>query len=139
MVDPKWISIDPNQISLANPILQRYFSYSFYSFYNKNFTEKPEKEFTSCPKSLLIDYSRRMKLMKDYAKPIPRTNKLNIFDPDNNKLRQVEVELKGEVHGYNVFPEGCRSILINGELFITGGRDEIGNNLAYVNSIDLNK
>ena len=36
------------------------------------------------------------------------------------------VNLNKEEHGYIFFPEGCRHILLNDNLFITGGTDMYG-------------
>ncbi|MCQ2816847.1 MAG: hypothetical protein MJ252_06240 [archaeon] len=129
--------LDVKNINLSSPILQRFFAYSFLNYYNKNFCPVPERESIKTSEHLLLDYARKQRVMKEYTKPIPGTNKISIYNPKTKKLIQAEVGLNQEDHGYNAFPDGCRSIFIDGKLYITGGKDKIGNTLSIVNMIDL--
>lgn len=126
-----------DKITLSFRTLQRYFSYSLLDLYNKTFAPTPEerKIFNS---NLLLDYKTRYNKLKEYAKPIQNSNKISIYNPILKKLTQVSVPLSKQDHGYAVFPEGCRHILINNLLFITGGVDNMKTPLNIVLCFDVN-
>ncbi|MCQ2819398.1 MAG: hypothetical protein MJ252_19220 [archaeon] len=136
---PNERKVDIKNINLSNPLLQRFFCYSFLSYFNKNFCPDQDKETINTNPHFLLDYAKKQRNMKEYIKPIPGTNKISIYNPNTKKLSQVEVKLSIEDHGYNTFPDGCRSIFINDKLYITGGKDTIGNTLGIVNMVDLNE
>ena len=76
--------------------------------------------------SLISSYSERYLQLKEKVKPIIGTNYIQFFEPMTNKINRIQMPLTKEAHGYTVFPEGCRHILIDSELFITGGSDNCG-------------
>ena len=76
--------------------------------------------------SLISNYSERYMELKEKVKPLIGTNYVQFFEPATNRITRVQVPLKKEVHGYTVFPEGCRHILVESELYITGGSDNCG-------------
>jgi hypothetical protein len=76
--------------------------------------------------SLISYYSERYMQLKEKVKPIIGTNFVQFFEPMTNRITKMQLPLSKEKHGYSVFPEGCRHILIDSELFITGGSDNCG-------------
>jgi hypothetical protein len=60
----------------------------------------------------------------DYAKPIERTNEIHIYDRKKSKLIKKQVPLQKKIHGCSFFLDGCRYLLHNDKLIISGGRDE---------------
>jgi hypothetical protein len=60
----------------------------------------------------------------DYAKPVELTNEIHIYDKKKRQLLKKKVELNKKVHGISNFLDGCRYVLHNDKLIITGGRDE---------------
>ena len=76
--------------------------------------------------SLISYYSERYMQLKEKVKPIIGTNYVQFFEPMTNRIIKMQLPLSKEMHGYTVFPEGCRHILIDSELFITGGSDNCG-------------
>ena len=87
--------------------------------------------------SLLSNYTERYTNLKEKAKPIIGTNYIQLFEPLTNKISKVKVPLIKEDHGYSVFPEGCRHVLIDGILYITGGSDKCGYPINVVLSFDM--
>ena len=76
--------------------------------------------------SLISNYSERYMELKEKVKPIIGTNYIQFFEPATNRINRIQIPLKKEVHGYTIFPEGCRHILVESELYITGGSDNCG-------------
>jgi hypothetical protein len=76
--------------------------------------------------SLLSNYSERYTELKEKVKPITKTNYIQLFDPATTKITKIKVPLTKEEHGYTTFPDGCRHLLIDSDLYITGGTDNCG-------------
>ena len=76
--------------------------------------------------SLLSNYYERYTDLKEKAKPIINTNYIQLFEPLTNRITKIKIPLKKEEHGYTTFPDGCRHILIDSDLYITGGTDNCG-------------
>ena len=76
--------------------------------------------------SLLSNYSERYTELKEKVKPIINTNYLQLFDPMTTKITKIKIPLTKEEHGYTTFPDGCRHLLIDSDLYITGGTDNCG-------------
>ena len=64
--------------------------------------------------------------LKEKVKPIIGTNYIQFFDPITNTISKVPIMLSKEKYGYNFFPDGCRHILVDNNLYITGGSDNCG-------------
>ena len=75
--------------------------------------------------SYLANYTNRYNCLKEMAKPIIGTNQIQLFSPSNQKIIRKNTNLNREEHGYNLFPEGCRHILINDNLYIIGGTNHV--------------
>ena len=76
--------------------------------------------------SLLSNYSERYTELKEKVKPIIKTNYIQLFDPATTKITKIKVPLTKEEHGYTTFPDGCRHLLIDSDLYILGGTDNCG-------------
>ena len=76
--------------------------------------------------SLLSNYTERYTELKEKVKPIINTNYIQLFDPATTKISKIKVPLTKEEHGYTTFPDGCRHLLIDSDLYITGGTDNCG-------------
>ena len=76
--------------------------------------------------SLISNYSERYMNLKEKVKPLIGTNYIQFFEPAINRINRVQIPLIKDIHGYTTFPEGCRHILIDSELYITGGSDNCG-------------
>ena len=87
--------------------------------------------------SYISSWTSRQNKLKEYAKPIPGTNYISLFDPINQKITEIQIYLIKEEHGYNIFPEGNRHILIDNILYITGGVDSVKNPINIVLSLNL--
>ena len=75
--------------------------------------------------SYLANYTNRYNSLKEIAKPIIGTNQIQLFTPNNQKIIRKTTSLNREEHGYSLFPEGCRHILIEDNLYIIGGTNHI--------------
>ena len=71
--------------------------------------------------SYLANYTNRYNSLKEIAKPIIGTNQVQLFSPYNQKIMRKTTNLNREEHGYSLFPEGCRHILVDDNLYIIGG------------------
>ncbi len=87
--------------------------------------------------SLISNYSERYMSLKEKVKPIIGTNYIQFFEPATNRITKIQIPLTKEKNGYIVFPEGCRHILIDSELFITGGSDNCGNPINIVLMLNI--
>jgi hypothetical protein len=76
--------------------------------------------------SLLSNYTERYTELKEKVKPLINTNYIQLFDPATTKISKIKVPLTKEEHGYTTFPDGCRHLLIDSDLYITGGTDNCG-------------
>ena len=75
--------------------------------------------------SYLANYTNRYNSLKEIAKPVTGTNQIQIFSPNNKKIIRKSTNLNREEHGYNLFPEGCRHILVDDNLYIIGGTNHV--------------
>ncbi len=113
-----------DDICLNNPLINKYFSYLFNDFYDKNF-KIISKELQSSHADLQIKKKDEdSEDDNDIAKIIEGTNEIQIYEKRNKKMVKYFVKLNKNPIGYTKFPLGCRSILIGDKLYISGGRDE---------------
>ena len=75
--------------------------------------------------SYLANYTNRYNSLKERAKPVIGTNQIQLFSPNNHKLIRKVTNLNREEHGYSLFPEGCRHILVDDNLYIIGGTNHV--------------
>jgi len=89
--------------------------------------------------SLLSNYTERYTEQKEKVKPIINTNYIQLFDPMTTKITKIKVPLSKEEHGYTTFPDGCRHLFIDSDLYITGGTDNCGYpiNIVLMYNIDI--
>lgn len=57
------------------------------------------------------------------AKVIETTNEILIYDKKSFSIIKHKVNLNKDLHGIEFFLDGCRTILANDKIYITGGRD----------------
>ena len=150
--DPNYKPLNTKNIILNQLILQKFFAYSIYDFYlkyynpskiknnikkingknnnTKNCVElkstKNENEKIIKSVSYLANYTQRYNKLKEKAKPLIGTNQIQIYDLNTKKITKKIINLTKEEHGYTLFPEGCRHILLDNNLYITGGTDMYG-------------
>ena len=74
----------------------------------------------------LANYQNRYNSLKEMAKPTSGTNQIQTLEPSTKKTVKKTVILNKDQHGYSIFPDGCRHILINNILYITGGNNKCG-------------
>jgi len=91
---------------------------------NKNGTLFVKKNSKSV--SLIANYTERYMNLKEKVKPIIGTNYIQFYNPFTTKISRIQILLQKDKHGYTVFPDGCRHILIENKLYITGGADNCG-------------
>ena len=87
--------------------------------------------------SYLANYTNRYDALKEHAKPIIGTNQVQIFNSTTKKIIRKNVPLSKEEHGYQVFPDGCRHILVDNNLYIMGGTDKVRVPLKIVLSYNI--
>ena len=90
---------------------------------DKNISKTPKimQNINQVTLNYLTNYTTRYHILKEYAKPITGTNQISLFDSNTQKIKKISLKLIKEEHDYNIFPDGCRHILINDLLYITGG------------------
>ena len=82
--------------------------------------------------SYLSNYTNRYNSLKEIAKPIIGTTQIQLFFQKHNKIIRKNTKLNKEEHGYSLFPEGCRHILIENNLYIIGGTNHIRQPISIV-------
>ena len=87
--------------------------------------------------SLLANYTERYMNLKEKAKPLIGTNYIQFYDPATTRISRTQVLLQKDKHGYNIFPDGCRHILVENKLYITGGADNCGYPINIVLMFDI--
>ena len=95
-----------------------------------NLGKLEEEKFNNTPYnvksvSYLANYANRYNLLKEIAKPIIGTNQIQLFSPNSHKISRKTTNLNREEHGYSLFPEGCRHILVEDNLYIIGGTNHV--------------
>jgi len=75
--------------------------------------------------SYLENYTNRYNSLKEITKQIIGTNHIQLFSPQNQKIIRKTTNLNREEHGYSLFPEGCRHILVDDNLYIIGGTNHV--------------
>jgi hypothetical protein len=113
-----------NDIKLNNSIIKRYFSYSTLDTINKFFRIKQANNGTSSAYLMIKPEQVEWEEENDYAKVVEGTNEIHVYDRKKRILTKKKINLDRHQHGCTVFLDGCRSVLLNDKLFITGGRDE---------------
>ena len=87
--------------------------------------------------SYLANYTNRYNSLKEIAKPIIGTNQIQLFSPFNHKIERKTTTLNREEHGYSLFPEGCRHILVEDHLYIIGGTNHVRIPISIVLSYNI--
>ena len=113
-----------DDISLNNPLLDKYFNHLFIELYDQNF-KTLSKELQSSHADLQIKRNENDEEDdNDKGKVIEGTNEIQIYEKNNKKMVKYYIKLTKNPLGYTKFPIGCRSLLIGDKLYISGGRDE---------------
>ena len=115
-----------DDISLNNPLLDKYFNHLFIELYDQNF-KTLSKELQSSHADLQIKRNENDEEDEDdndKGKVIEGTNEIQIYEKKNKKMVKYYIKLTKNPLGYTKFPIGCRSLLIGDKLYISGGRDE---------------
>ena len=113
-----------DDISLNNPLLDKYFNHLFFELYDQNF-KTLSKELQSSHADLQIKRNENDEEDdNDKGKVIEGTNEIQIYEKNNKKMVKYYIKLTKNPLGYTKFPIGCRSLLIGDKLYISGGRDE---------------
>jgi hypothetical protein len=85
----------------------------------------PSNQYNIKSVSYLSNYTNRYNSLKEIAKPIIGSNQIQLFFQRNQKIIRKNTTLNKDEHGYSLFPEGCRHILIENNLYIIGGTNHI--------------
>ena len=127
-----------NDITINNPILDKYLSYILIDTYDQYF-RMPTIELQSSHADLKIYKDKNSEEESNFAKVIEGTDKIMLFDKKTCKLVKKQINLQKNPHGYTKFPLGCRWVYIGDKLYITGGKDEFAeypNCLIYDKNTD---
>ena len=85
----------------------------------------PSNQYNIKSVSYLSNYTNRYNSLKEIAKPIIGSNQIQLFFQGSQKIIRKTTSLNKEEHGYSLFPEGCRHILIENNLYIIGGTNHV--------------
>ena len=85
----------------------------------------PSNQYNIKSVSYLSNYTNRYNSLKEIAKPIIGSNQIQLFFQKSQKIIRKTTSLNKEEHGYSLFPEGCRHILIENNLYIIGGTNHV--------------
>ncbi|MCQ2815782.1 MAG: hypothetical protein MJ252_00800 [archaeon] len=125
-------TIEPEQINLENPWVQRFFAYFIIDIYNKYFAPRSPRKSFDVNSRVYAEYQKRLIALKESAKPIIGRSEVAVFNDLTQSMNRIKITLTKDQHGYINFPEGVRHILINDNLYIIGGVDSFGNPLNIV-------
>ena len=104
--------------------------------FNKNTTEELElNQYNIKSVAYLKHYQNRYNSLKERTKPIIGSNQIQLFEPTAKKIIKKTTLLKKEENGYSFFPDGCRHILIDNILYITGGNNNCGHIVLSYNIV----
>jgi len=92
----------------------------------------PSNQYNMKSVSYLSNYTNRYNSLKEIAKPIIGTNQIQLFFPKSQRIIRKNTSLNKEEHGYSLFPEGCRHILIENNLYIIGGTNHVRQPINFV-------
>ena len=101
--------------------------FSNYNFNKNNTEELDSNQYNVKSVAYLANYQNRYNSLKERTKPIIGTNQIQIFEPTTKKIFKKTTLLNKNEHGYSIFPDGCRHILIDNILYVTGGNNSCGN------------
>ena len=113
-----------DDITLAIPLIRRYYSYMALEFIRKNFFK-----FTGIggghSQNILEDTSQQTEeeLMKDSIKLFEGCNEIQIYCREKRKLIKTSIILDKKLHGITHFPSGARTFYTKDRVYITGGKD----------------
>ena len=113
-----------NDIILDDTTKIKYFTYSIIDLYNRLFNNQARKSFDTKAR-IFADYNERNAMLKEYIKPIVRTNEIIIYNPTLDRSKKIKLPLNKKTHGYEKFPTGCRHLYIENKVYICGGVDEM--------------
>ena len=115
-----------NMFSLYNPKNMNNNNNNNNNNYGKLEPEKFESnQYNIKSVSYLSHYTNRYNSLKERAKPVVGSNQIQLFSPINQKMVKKPTTLNKDEHGYNLFPEGCRHILVEDNLYIVGGVNHV--------------
>ena len=97
----------------------------------------PSNQYNIKSVSYLSNYTNRYNSLKEIAKPIIGSNQIQLFFQKNQKIIRKNTTLNKDEHGYSLFPEGCRHILIENNLYIIGGTNHIRQPINIVLCYDI--
>ena len=97
----------------------------------------PSNQYNIKSVSYLSNYTNRYNSLKEIAKPIIGSNQIQLFFQKNQKIIRKNTTLNKDEHGYSLFPEGCRHILIENNLYIIGGTNHIRQPISIVLCYDI--
>ena len=117
----------PIDITLELYFVQKFFSYFITDLYNQYDSKKCPKKSFDINSRIFNKYQERFYNLKERAKPIIGTSEISLFNQITNKIEKIPVKLIKNKHGYSIFPEGSRHIIVKDTLFIIGGVNESGN------------
>ncbi|MCQ2820053.1 MAG: hypothetical protein MJ252_22530 [archaeon] len=116
--------LNENEVTLNLPMIKKFYAYLVLEMYEKYY-KMETKELQSSHADLMIRVDPDQE-ETDYAKIIEGTNTVIIYEKGSKRVTRKNIELVKNPIGYTVFPVGCRCLLLNGKLYITGGKDETG-------------
>ncbi|MCQ2818887.1 MAG: hypothetical protein MJ252_16600 [archaeon] len=120
---PYKLAFSPDDVVLNAECIKKLFSYLTMELYGKYF-KMETKELQSSHADLMIRVDEEEET--DYARIIEGTNTLVIYETAGNKLNKKKLDLVINPIGYTTFPVGCRCLLLNKKVYISGGKDEKG-------------
>ena len=118
----------PNYTSRAKPNINNRYDQSNNNLDKDKYDiEKmdPSNQYNIKSVSYLSNYTSRYNSLKEIAKPIIGSNQIQLFFQKSQKIIRKSTSLNKEEHGYSLFPEGCRHILIENNLYIIGGTNHV--------------
>lgn len=116
-----------NDISLLITTIRRY-----YTFVTLDYVGRLSNRSRFDTSLMMDEKMEEFKNPNKAFKIIEGTDELLLFDKENAKMNKIKLPFDKKKHLINCFLPGCRSVLQNDFLYITGGKDSLEEKKAFL-------
>lgn len=123
-----------DKVNLQIPTIRKFYSFMFLDFLRATLSKNPE---IKNEKSLMELFDRTMDIDHDkyksyQIKVIEGTDEIQLYNKAKSKMEKIKVELDPRKMGTKTFYRGSRSFLLQGKIYISGGKDFNGDKQLFL-------
>ena len=116
--------------NLKIPTINRYYSFSILEFIRNNFY-KSSKHNDDGTFSIFNTETKNNISNIDHVKVIEGSNEIHIYKKIYKKLIKKNIPIDKKTYGTDIFYNGCRTFFSNEKLYISGGKDTLGDKKIF--------